>query len=478
MASLHKVSTKRKTSKSVNFSTAEGDVAFDRPTEPQVNPRRAKSQGEAWRVGFYDKHGDRRFIRIGRMPKRDAEGIANRVQDLVNASIAGRGLDAELAGWLAKIGDKLAGKLAAAGLIPRRQPTETPEVKAVLLDEFLGGYIRGRSDLKSLTVDHLRTSKAYLVKFFGAERDMTTITSGDADDWRIWLARDKPQGMGLGQNTIRRHCGRAKQFFRAAARRKLIPDNPFADMRDCEVKPNRERDYFVTRAEATAVLASCPDNDWRLIFALARYGGMRCPSEILKLKLADVNLPEGRMLVHSTKTEHHGQGTRIVPIFPELRPYLEAAWEAAVPEAEGGSPYVITRYRDRNANLRTQLERIILAAGLKPWPKLFQNLRATRATELADEFPSHVCEQWLGHTEAIAKAHYRQVTRDHFTKALGPALDGGAQVAQKVAPPEHAHATPGNDMAEGSADDCRFLALSGGSGRNVQALPAGLEPAT
>ena len=45
-------------------------------------------------------------------------------------------------------------------------------------------------------------------------------------------------------------------------------------------------------------------------------------------------------------------------------------------------------------------------------------LRASRATELADFFPSHVCAAWLGHTEKIADAFYRQVTDEHFTRAV------------------------------------------------------------
>ena len=49
------------------------------------------------------------------------------------------------------------------------------------------------------------------------------------------------------------------------------------------------------------------------------------------------------------------------------------------------------RYRDTNANLRTQLLRIIASGpACTPWPKLFQNLRASRATELAAEYPGHV----------------------------------------------------------------------------------------
>ncbi|GAB4138857.1 MAG: hypothetical protein Tsb009_07360 [Planctomycetaceae bacterium] len=84
-----------------------------------------------------------------------------------------------------------------------------------------------------------------------------------------------------------------------------------------------------------------------------------------------------------------------MPIFPELRPYIEAAFDEAENRlAElaqyGGTPSaepVITRYRKKNANLRTQLLKIIKRAGLKPWPKLFHNLRLSRQTELSACIP-------------------------------------------------------------------------------------------
>ncbi len=71
-----------------------------------------------------------------------------------------------------------------------------------------------------------------------------------------------------------------------------------------------------------------------------------------------------------------------------------------------------------NANLRTQLHKIIQRAGLTPWPKAFQNLRFTRETELAETFPIHVVTKWLGNSPKIAIKHYLQVTEDHFAKAL------------------------------------------------------------
>jgi hypothetical protein len=70
-----------------------------------------------------------------------------------------------------------------------------------------------------------------------------------------------------------------------------------------------------------------------------------------------------------------------------------------------------------NANLRTQLERIIGRAGLTPWPKLFQNLRSTRETELAESFPLKVVCEWIGNSPEVAVKHYLQVTDEHFERA-------------------------------------------------------------
>ena len=121
----------------------------------------------------------------------------------------------------------------------------------------------------------------------------------------------------------------------------------------------------------------------------------------------------GRLLIRSPKTDHHeGKDSRLVPIFSELRPHLEAAWD----QAADGAEFVINRYRDGNANLRTQLLRIIAKAGLISWPKLFQNLRSTRETELAETFPLHIVTAWLGNSQLIAAKHYLQVTDEHFQK--------------------------------------------------------------
>ncbi|MEM6260746.1 MAG: integrase, partial [Planctomycetota bacterium] len=65
----------------------------------------------------------------------------------------------------------------------------------------------------------------------------------------------------------------------------------------------------------------------------------------------------------------------------------------------------------------TQLKRILRKAGLEPWPKLFQNLRSSRETELAERFPLHVVTAWLGNSATVAQKHYLQVTEAHIAEA-------------------------------------------------------------
>ncbi len=107
----------------------------------------------------------------------------------------------------------------------------------------------------------------------------------------------------------------------------------------------------------------------------------------------------------------------------ELQPFLLECFEAA----DDGAEYVIERNRPpvlktgggwSHANLRTRFAEIICRAGLEQWPRLWHNLRASRQTELADQFPSHVVCAWIDNSESVAREHYLQVTPEHIAKAI------------------------------------------------------------
>ena len=419
------------------------------------------------RVRFKTLDGRRESIRLGRLPKKDAETVRNYVSRLETAQQLGTSPDADTLQWLGRLTDWLYSKLVHVGLAAEKQ--------SATLGAFLAGYVAKRVDVKGSTATVYGHTRRCLVGFFGEARPLRDISAGDADDWRRWLASDQK----LADNTIRRRCGIAKQFFRAAVRSRLIQENPFGDLKGCTVRENRKRDYFVTREETAKVIGACPDAQWRLLFALSRFGGLRCPSEHLALRWGDVAWDQNRFTVHASKTEaHEDGGVRQVPIFAELRPYLEEVFE----QAEPGTEWVITRYRDHTQNLRTQLQKIIQRAGLTAWLKLWQNLRSTRATELVSKgWPEYKVCKWLGHTKLVAEKHYWQVTDDDYEKAAAPSPQEAVQPDESRGPrmDQLAHVR-GRKGSQPETQNPGFAGVCEGMRycTSVQVGDGGLEPST
>ncbi|MGD9724572.1 MAG: tyrosine-type recombinase/integrase, partial [Pirellulales bacterium] len=372
--------------------------------------------------------------------------------------VSGRGSDRETADWLGGLNSKLHGKLAAVGLVPRRTD--------LTLGSFLDSYRAERTDLKPSTRANHKQAADNLVACFGTGKPIRSISSDalDGDRFRRFLI-----DLGLGENTIRKRCQIAKLFFKEAKRQKLVEENPFAELVG-SVRSDRSKFHFVASDEADKILEACPGNEWRLIFALSRYGGLRCPSEHLALQWSDVDWANGRIVVHSPKTEHiPGHEYRFVPIFPELRPYLESAWD----EAADGAEWVISGNRRPGVNWRTQLQRIMAKAGVKPWARLFHNLRATRQTELSNHFSQHVVCQWLGNSQSVANEHYLRVTDDHFDRAVRTptsALQNPVQSAAATGRNDQQAAQPISEFAE------EFNGVRSDATQIV--LPVGLEPTT
>jgi len=235
------------------------------------------------------------------------------------------------------------------------------------------------------------------------------VTSADAEALvHAWESR-------YASNTVRRATGYCRQIFAAAIKRGMLTRNPFADLPGT-TRPNRSRSHYVSREEAQALIDAAPDAEWRLILALCRYAGLRFPSEVMALRWGDVLWDRDRMNVANIKTRRKtGEAYRVVPIFAELRPYLEDAFAVAAP----GQEFVITRWRKRHYSMWKMLHQIAHRAGVKWWPKPFVNMRASRATELADLFPLDVWAARLGPTERIADAFYRQVPDKPMRRAVG-----------------------------------------------------------
>jgi integrase len=381
------------------------------------------------RILFVGPDTKRKTIRLGKIDRKGAESICRHVEALLSARIGGQPVPRDTANWLPTIGDALRDKLAAVGLIENRQ--------ARSLGAFLAAYLeQRRGDSKPATAVTIRTVVTDLTGHFHDSTDLRAVTVERAEAFKKHY-----QDRKLAPATIYRRLKMAKMLFGHAVKLGYIEANPFDAVTSKNHNPP-ERRHYVTPTD-TRRLLDAANPTWRTIIALSRFGGLRCPSEVLTLRWENVNLAAGRMVVQSPKTEHlEGRAERVVPVFAALRPFLEEAWELAAP----GDVYVVggpqgDGYRRAshgpngwvNANLRTTFEKLIRRAGLSVWPKVFHNLRASCETDLMANHPIHVVTAWIGNTPKIALGHYLQTLDADFEKALKGGAESGARGAQNAA---------------------------------------------
>ena len=354
-------------------------------------------------------------ISLGRVTKNQAETAKVNIESVIRCKDAGAIMPPAVQEWLKGISDGLRKRLTALGII---EPTK--DGPNITVADLVSRYIVSRPDVKAITKGKWQNTYNKLSAFF-RNQNIEDVTVQQAKDFRIYL---KTVGQ-LSENTVRRLIGLSRQFFKAAIDAGLLSKNPFAGQA-ISVRANPERFYYVNQEMALKVLDTCPDSEWRLIFGLSRWGGLRCPSEVLGLKWQDVDFEHSRFTVHACKTEHHADsGIRIVPMFPELKPLFQDAFD----NANEGDIYCITRYRKATTNFRTTMTKIIKRAGYKPWPKLFQNLRSTRETELFKMTGGNVkavCN-WIGNSPEIAMQHYAQVTEADIQEAAKSSLINDAE---------------------------------------------------
>ena len=60
---------------------------------------------------------------------------------------------------------------------------------------------------------------------------------------------------------------------------------------------------------------------------------------------------------------------------------------------------------------------MVKLAGLKPRPKPFHGMRASRETDLLEQHPLQAVARWMGHSPKIAVANYLRVRDARFDRA-------------------------------------------------------------
>jgi integrase len=389
------------------------------------------------RILFVAPDENRKAIRLGKCDRKSAEAIARRVEALLAAKIGGQPIPRDTVVWLTGIGATLRGRLAAVGLVePEQRLTVTEFVESWLATKKGASY-------KPASLIAWGQTAAELKVLFG-ERPLVSLSHADGEAYRAGM-----QARGLRAATVHRRLGHGRQMFEDAVRLGHLSVNPWRHVR-VRAGDMSERRAYVPVADVERVIDHCPNVWWRLLVALARFAGLRVPSEAFSLRWIDVDWERVRLTIPSPKTEYTGKTHRVIPLFPLLRPHLEAAFEHA---AEGAVYIFPEEYRQRaagpggwaNANLRTTLTKVIRRANVEPWPRLWHSLRASCESDLAQSFPLAVVTKWLGNTPSVALRHYVDPTEAAFASAQTwtPAKGDQKGGAKSGAPEAHFQAQPG-----------------------------------
>lgn len=356
---------------------------------------------------FFRHNGRRHTIRLGSISKADRLEFQQKVQRLVDTASAGLLPDAAQRQWLQTLAPDIHKKLAKSGLIPNR-PVNT-------VGELLAWHRQWLKDRKrdEATLRHHDRVATHAIKHLGAGLPITSVTDRDAATLESWmLLHGHKNGGPLAVATVSREMARLKSIFAAAVGEGWLAVNPFRHVqRPGEV--NTDRDEYVPWNVVKRLIEASPTAEFRLLLAMVRLTGLRCPSEIQDLRWSAVlwDLRIINVVKHKTKA-------RDVPIFAELAPYLSEWWEAS-PEGEAMFPSMQGR---TGTAIRNRLESVCRIAKIPMLNKPWVNMRASAERDMFRAMPLDQAAAILGHSPETALRHYNRVAKELRAIAEGRAL--------------------------------------------------------
>ena len=376
----------------------------------------SKSQSGTVELYFIGIDGKRRKLSLGKATKKQAETTRLRIEQLVQDQRLGATHESGLIEWIKGLPESTRGRLEAAGLVGQR-------AKVVTLAELIDRFRQGRT-VKRGTMAAYKQCTDSLLLHLGADTPIDKISPADADTWRGKISsggrvREKEGPRSLSRATVAKRTNIAKAIFSKAKVWKLLTTSPFEHMKSGS-QSNPERAHYISKADTQKLLDACPNIQWQALIGVARYAGLRCPSEMRELRWSDLTWEQKSLTVRSPKTEANpNHAVRIVSICAELQPILMELYETAETGATEGDMAMLPQAHRAHVNIFLGLKKIIESAGMKPWPRLLQNLRASCATDWAGDHPIHESSKWLGHSPTVAAKHYLQSKDLHFKAVTG-----------------------------------------------------------
>lgn len=365
-----------------------------------IETRKLSNGKKTFHVAYEALDGNRHRI-TGFTVKRDAERFSDWFNRLALACKIGNELPPALLEWLEGLSDEVHSKLAADGFCVPRAPSGT-------LNDLIENFLNGDEarENKESTIRSRRTMSRRWLAFWPENKRVSSFTFQDAKDYQKYHSEH------YAVDTWGREIKSLKQIFNYAVEElHWIKENPFRKLKGGS-KGGTTTKHFVTVEETRLILGECPTAEMRLIFSLARFGGLRIPSELKAMEWNDVHYDRNTLTVKipkKTDKKNEAAGkyeTREIPLFPELRQAFTEYWEIL---PEGSSNFVFPNCPSNQA-LKGRFADILRRAGVTMWKKFFNSMRSTRDTELRTHYPAHSVNAWIGHGQDVAEKHYIQIT--------------------------------------------------------------------
>jgi integrase len=247
------------------------------------------------------------------------------------------------------------------------------------ISELVRRYEADHPNLAESTVEGLR----YAGRLFSSWKKIAVedVRRADATAFCAWLVKN-----GASDGTNHKNVQWLKVLWRHAVAMELVDRDPWLHVKGGK-RPKPKGWRQLTDEEFNRILEACPSPEWKRLFALCRWAGLR-RGEALSLRWVDVDVV-GRWMTVRGKT-----GEREVPMSPRLVPLLDGV--GAVCPSDNGS-------------LNRIAAGIFSAAGVGGFGTAFHSFRKMCASEwLAAGIPLADCSKYLGHSEAILFTHYHK----------------------------------------------------------------------
>ncbi len=273
--------------------------------------QRKRKNGNVWLVSFRLDDQRQRSIYLGDVSEPQANDSLWHIKNLLRAKKINSDPKDATAEWVSTLkGSSVRDSLVKHGLIAS---CDAPRIDAEQrkLKPFLQRCIDDMTDSKPATRVNYGSTRNWLLDYFADDQLLTDITPSDMTRWQ----RHIKAKLGAVSNR-NKHVQRVKRFMKTAVEDRLLKSSPAAHLKFEAGKTDKSRQFFIDVSLAKLIMDGLPDANWRMLFALMRWQGMR-RIEAVELDWSEVDLAGNRLRFRSTKT-----GYRECPIFPETLPYL------------------------------------------------------------------------------------------------------------------------------------------------------------